>query len=272
MESLTRAGITALVAAVTLIAPVSGTYALLNGTQQADAHMTVSAVGAQTRLDIVETKSGTTQAITAYKVDMSKLMHLVIVSSDLTQFMHVHPVLDETTGHFTVSVALACGRNYYAYADTQPVGLQQQVFRFAIKQTARRESVSSMTPSPVTMQAGPYSVTLGATTLRANQPAALSVTIKKSGQLANDLHPYLGAAGHAVFINTASLTYVHVHPVLKGAMDDDMPGMDMRSMASPAGPEMMLHVPKLPAGTYKLWLQFRGGSGLYVAPFTIVAR
>jgi hypothetical protein len=36
-------------------------------------------------------------------------------------------------------------------------------------------------------------------------------------------------------------------------------------------PSMTLHVDALAAGTYKLWLQFRGGDRLYVAPFVVRA-
>jgi hypothetical protein len=36
---------------------------------------------------------------------------------------------------------------------------------------------------------------------------------------------------------------------------------------------MSLDVPALPAGTYKLWVEFRGANyGLYTAPFTIAAQ
>jgi hypothetical protein len=39
---------------------------------------------------------------------------------------------------------------------------------------------------------------------------------------------------------------------------------------SPA--DMMLHVTIKEPGVYKLWLQFRGGSELYVAPFILTAQ
>jgi hypothetical protein len=35
---------------------------------------------------------------------------------------------------------------------------------------------------------------------------------------------------------------------------------------------MVLHVSVKEPGTYKLWLQFRGGSQLYIAPFVLVAN
>ena len=39
----------------------------------------------------------------------------------------------------------------------------------------------------------------------------------------------------------------------------------------PSPSEMMLHVAIREAGMYKLWLQFRGGSQVYVAEFSITA-
>jgi hypothetical protein len=37
-----------------------------------------------------------------------------------------------------------------------------------------------------------------------------------------------------------------------------------------AGPHMQMALPALPAGSYKLWLEFRGTGGrLFTAPFTL---
>jgi hypothetical protein len=38
------------------------------------------------------------------------------------------------------------------------------------------------------------------------------------------------------------------------------------------GPDSMLHVTLREPGEYKLWLQFRGGDALYVAPFVVIGR
>ena len=59
-------------------------------------------------------------------------------------------------------------------------------------------------------------------------------------------------------------------------MDMSMPGMagmEMPSLPDSASvsPDMALHVTVREAGTYKLWLQFRGGATLYVAPFVLTA-
>jgi hypothetical protein len=54
-------------------------------------------------------------------------------------------------------------------------------------------------------------------------------------------------------------------------MDMSKPMPDLPENASVAS-EMMLHIALREAGTYKLWLQFRGANNqLYIAQFTIQA-
>ena len=279
MESLTRAGLTALVAGLMLATPIAGTFALVGGTQAATAQMNVTRAKGQTRLDITEMKAGSQAIVMAYDLDMTKLMHLIVISDDFSQFLHVHPAFNAKNGHFQIVVPLSNTRRYYAFADTHPKGMSQQVFRFPIAPgslgAASGNPTPAFTPSPLTASTGKYTVKLGSTQFRANATAAVPVTIEHAGKLASDLQPYLGAAAHAVFIDTSTLSYVHVHPMAKGAMDadmGDMSGMKGMPAASTGAAEMTMNVPALPIGTYKLWLQFRGGDALYTAPFTIVVR
>lgn len=130
-------------------------------------------------------------------------------------------------------------------------------------------------------EAGPYRVTISTARLAAGQEAVLKVHLAKDGRPASDLHGYLGGAAHAVFVNARTLAYAHVHPTIgpEGAMT----GMAMNHMrAMPAAREISdtghvpadyaLHVGPQQPGRYKLWLQFRGGQTLYVAPFSIDVR
>jgi hypothetical protein len=243
-------------AAAPATAPQHGVFALRDGTPQERSLLTVHPTSTgQNQLDIVQYPIGSTRPVTQYDPDMTQLMHLVIVRDDFRKFMHVHPVL-HADGHFTVPVALDEGHRFYAYADTTPRGGSQQVFRFVLQSGVQpRKLDTTVAASSPTIAAGPYAVTLQATRIRANQGRMMPATITRGGRLATNLHPYLGAAAHAVFINTSSLDYVHVHPMQRGAMG-----------------RLALMIPALPRGTYKMWLEFRGGSSLYVAPFTIVAR
>jgi hypothetical protein len=152
---------------------------------------------------------------------------------------------------------------------TLPHGVGQQVFRFVIESDGPpANSAASTAASTPTAAAGPYAVTLARTTLAANRPENLKMTIFEGGRPAHGLGTYLGAPAHAVFLNTSTLAYVHLHPTVIGAQST-MTGMAM-GMGRPAGPLMQMRLPSLPAGTYKLWIQFRGANDkVYTAPFTI---
>jgi hypothetical protein len=273
MESLARAfaGVV-LAASVAQTTPLPATWALANGAPRVDARMIATTLpGNRVALDLVETNPTTHAPIRAYDIDMTKVIHLVVISADFSQFMHLHPTFDAATGHFTQTLQLDPARGYYIYADTEPTGIGQQVFRFTVPGNVRGYH-GTLETQRLTVASGPYSISISRGTLKASAPQTLDVTILQGGHPATNLQPYLGAAAHAVFINMASLNYVHVHPTLPGQSDDmDMDSMPMAAAAK-AGPRMTLHVPPLATGTYKLWLEFRGGSRLLVAPFTLVAR
>jgi hypothetical protein len=255
-----------------------GIFALLGSSAKVVSTARSQPAGATATLLIRQFQPDGKTPILAYDVDMQKPIHLIVVRDDLGEFMHLHPTLERATGTFRQSFSREPGRRYYAYADTTPHGIGQQVFRFTIAPDGttpqRQPSPQRLfaTPSPPSVSAGPYAVALARTTLRANAAQPLDLTVLKGGRPASDLVPYLGAAAHAVFIETSTLAYVHIHPTLRGASAGAMGAMNMDANAQ-AGPRMTMQVPALPAGSYKLWLQFGGAGGaVYTAPFTILVR
>jgi len=253
-----------------------GTFALLGGTPKIASFARSQPSGGPTvALTIRQFRLDGKTAIVSYDVDMQKLIHLIVVRDDFGEFMHLHPTFDPATGTFRQSFAKDAGRSYVVYADTTPHGIGQQVFRFLIAAdgwtNARQPSPRpyAAAASPPRVSAGPYSVVLARTTLPANREQFVDLTVLKQGRPAPDLTPYLGAAAHAVFVEASTLAYVHVHPTLRGAPAAAMGAMEMNAGAQ-AGPLMTMQVPPLPAGTYKLWIEFGGARGaVYVAPFTI---
>ncbi|MBV9056452.1 MAG: hypothetical protein JO078_08480 [Candidatus Eremiobacteraeota bacterium] len=286
MEGRTRGGVTfAAVASAALLAfcalsvawasvvrVQNGAFALLGGTPKITslARSTFSEGNATL---VIRQFGPERKILLDYDMDMEKLMHLIVVRDDFAEFMHLHPAFDATTGAFTQAIKKNPYHRYYVYADTTPRGIGQQVFRFTL---ANDEPLTafpvSIALSNASVAVAPYTASLGATTLRANQAQSLAFNVSRNGAPASDLRPYLGAAAHAVFINVATLQYVHLHPTVKGAGAMQMnAGMAMAHAA--AGPAMQLNLPALPAGTYKLWLQFRGGDDrVYTAPFTLLLR
>ncbi|MBV9233922.1 MAG: hypothetical protein JO030_07760 [Candidatus Eremiobacteraeota bacterium] len=252
-----------------------GEFALLGGTPKiVSKFWTALSTTYSSMLFIRQYAADGTTPIRNYDLDMQKLMHLVIVRDDFATFAHVHPAFDPSTGTFSQRFTKERNHRYYVYADTDPRGIGQQVFRFTIESdgpTAQQSPPSGA--SATTLTIAPYTVTLSATTLPADRPQELGISVRREGRPAADLRPYLGAAAHAVFINTATLQYVHLHPMLRGAaaMPTNM-AMPMSSQSA-AGPEMQLDLAALPAASYKLWLQFGGaGDRVYTAPFTLLVR
>jgi hypothetical protein len=257
-----------------------GVFALQGGTPKTDAYLINAQAGSnplQRQLDLWLTPAGASTPIQTYDVDMTKMLHAVIISDDFRVFIHAHPQL-EPSGHFHSTQTLPQRGLYHLFADGEPSGAGQQVFRFDLTagppmpNDPRDRDLSERSTTCVV---DGYTVTLSGLTLKAGGESMLDVHILRGGKPASDLHPYLGSLAHAVFIDANDLTYVHVHPMPFGAAGGGMAGMkgmsgmDMSDEASAA--DMTLHVGIQEAGTYKLWLQFAGGKGLHVAQFVLNA-
>lgn len=255
----------------------AGVFALLGGTPKTRATLWVSdPAGLSDILNVRQFGAGA-KPILDYDVDMERVMHMIVVRDDFATFAHLHPDLDATTGTFRQKFTREPNHRYYVYADSAPRGLPQQVFRFTLDSVGPvTNNGPSLTPSHPTASAGPYSVTLSNTTLPAGRANNLTLNVLENGAPAQNLAPYLGAAAHVVFINTATLAYVHLHPVVLGANDTETGMSSDMHMAMPAdgksGPAMQMAVPALYAGTYKLWVQFLGNGTLYTVPFTLLVR
>jgi hypothetical protein len=227
------------------------------------------------RLDVWMTMPGSATPIKDYQVEMTKKLHMIIVSDDFKTFLHIHPTLG-SSGHFLITQQFPTAGTYLVYADALPNTLNHQVFRFKLDVGhASPPSARDLPTTGMGVQAGPYEVDLSTVRVHSRKMEMVNVEVLENGQPAKDLHPYLGAPAHAVFLNTKDLSYVHIHPMagdmMSMPMDMSKPMPELPDGASVSG-EMMLHIALWEPGTYKLWLQFRGANDkLYVAEFTILA-
>jgi hypothetical protein len=270
----------ALVSAICLIAMamayagtvLRGTFALQGGVARTDGYLD-AAPGAGSnawKLDFWMTpRNGT--PIQAYDLDMTKLLHVIIVSDDFKTFIHVHPRL-LSNGHFVLDQTLPHAGIYHVYSDGRPSGIGQQVFRFDFQ--AGRTLLSAprdLSERSAVAHVDGYSVTLSSLSLRSGSSAHITVRISKGGKPATDVHPYLRALAHAVFLDADDLTYVHVHPVSVGSSMGPASAMVYSNDTAVVPPNMLLSVAVTEPGTYKLWFQFHGGASLHVASFVLTA-
>lgn len=224
------------------------------------------------KLDFWMTLPHSANPLKRYQVEMTQKLHVVMVSDDFKIFLHVHPTLSPT-GHFLITQKFTAPGIYQVYADGEPNDLNHQVFRFELPVGKSAPVASRTLPSTgMGVHVGPYEVDLSTVRLQAGHMEMIDVEILKDGKPAKDLHPYLGVPAHAVFLNTRDLSYVHVHPMaMDGDMDMSKPVATLPDTA-PSPSELMLHVSIKEAGTYKMWLQFRGANNqLYIAEFTMLA-
>lgn len=259
-----------------------GVFALLGGTQDAVAEFwAVHGAGLTATLKVKQFKKDGTTPIVKYDIDMQKYMHMVVIRDDFATFNHLHPDFDVETGTFSAPFTKEAGHKYYLYADSRPQGRSQQVFRFTMESDgALAGTQPSLTASSPASAAGPYVITMAKTTVAANTPYMMYYTVTVDGKPAQDLTPYLGAAAHCVLIDTSTLQYVHVHPMLHGQKMNDQQTMtaeqevEQAESNSQVGPNQQVQLPALPAGTYKMWIQIKGGGAqhTYTAPFTLVAQ
>ncbi len=83
-------------------APLAGQYSLQGGTPLTDGYLRLSQIGTdplKQRIDLWMTLPKSTAPIRTYAVEMTKKLHMVVVSSDFSIFLHIHPELN-ASGHF----------------------------------------------------------------------------------------------------------------------------------------------------------------------------
>jgi hypothetical protein len=217
----------------------------------------------QLTLDILQADGET--AVSEFDEVHTKLLHLILVSEDLGEFLHVHPEY-EGDGRFVLDDAeLPSAGNYIAFADFTPTGEHQQVVRLALA-TDKAEAATAK------LEAGTTEATSGPLTFSVELPQFLDATVEQTikfhvtdsetGEPVDTLDEYLGAAGHLVIIDEFGEIYLHTHPA-----GHDMEGMD--GMAMQYGPDLEFLTTFPSMGLYKMWLQVQYKGEIYTAPFVV---
>ncbi|GAA3405995.1 hypothetical protein ACFFNY_25885 [Paenibacillus hodogayensis] len=212
---------------------------------QAGANTTVS----------VQIQDAQGKPVEKFDLNHEKMMHLIIVSQDLSVFDHIHPVY-KGGGLFEIDTRFPSGGEYKLFADYVPTG-------GAAVTKSERIAVDGPKAAPVPIAADAKltktlegkEVTLSYDHLMANMEIKLNFHLvdAKTKKPITDLQPYLGAVGHVVILSADGERYLHVHPT-----DEKAKGPDASFMTTfPA------------AGTYKIWGQFQQNGQTFIVPFVV---
>jgi hypothetical protein len=232
-----------------------------------------------------------------------KLFHLFIVSQDLSQFQHIHPVFNKD-GSFSIETVLPQAGHYKIYADFYPLDgspqvLQQNITTFGYKEDLfagrpkiildsvltktiegekiKKENAENIGVQLASLKAIPLTalkieLLIEPKEIIAGRPTTLKyhLTDSRTGEPIKDLSPYLGAYGHTLILSDDQTDYVHSHP---SELPPDIFDMDARDENQFfGGPEVTFEAMFPRPGNYKIWTQFLRGDILTTVTFTVRAE
>jgi hypothetical protein len=231
-----------------------------------DMTLTEAINGTTTRLTLRPTKDG--QPLRDLVRVHEYLMHLIVVSPDLSFFDHIHPQ-PQPDGSFGIDYKFPGQGAYLLFADITPKSARSQVFRMPVATSSSTTTPSNTTaqvvPSPAL--AKPLAADPRITAELYPSPrtpmvgihSQLLFRLSRNGQPVTDLEPYIGAMGHCVILSEDTQTYLHSHPEQLFAPKPDARG----------GPEVAFHTRFPKPGRYKVWGQFKRGDQVLVADFVL---
>lgn len=232
--------------------------------------------GEKVQLRFVVKHPQTGARVRDYVLNHEKLFHLFIVSRDMTEYQHIHPVL-ERDGSFVVETVLPQAGLYKMHADFFPVGGQLQVLHRELSTAAGHRRRAARVPVSAAAALAPdaslvktvegmrISLELGDTIA----PVAGSLvslkyrlTDERTGEPVRDLEPYLGAWGHTLILNADQSEYLHSHPT--EMLPDSADRATLRG-----GPQVEFRAMFPAPGDYRIWTQFQRAGQVTTVFFTI---
>lgn len=194
---------------------------------------------------IITLKDEQGNPVTNLEVNHEKLMHLIVVSSDLEQYYHLHPEADEP-GVFKVAHTLSDGE-YKVFVDIKPKDLNYKVqpISFILGSPGEVHEHHRLQKDEVMVkEINTHKVTLEPSTLKANEDVQLKFDL--NGETPEQ---HLGALGHVVILDETANQYIHVHPL--------------------DGNEPIFETKFTKPGTYKIWAEFKFNSDVFVFPYVV---
>jgi hypothetical protein len=189
-----------------------------------------------------------------------KVLHLLMVSSDLAWFSHEHPAL-QADGTFRLNTTFPRGGSFTLYHDFTPSGVGMQVVPVEIE-------VDGPAAAPVPLAASrERKQTIGGITFELDAPASiaslrthtLTFRATRDGKPVTDLEPFLAAMGHLIVVSEDRKRFVHSHPI-------EPPNAPATRRG---GPDVAFSALFPVPGLYKAWSQFQYQGNVLTVPFVL---
>ena len=175
----------------------------------------------------------------------TRYYHLLIVSEDLSFFLHEHPREDQDA--YTFSFAFPFGGKFILYNDIKPVGAESIVIPKTVYVAGEERAAKVFNTEKLEATQNDLHARL-----IYNGSGPIMIELHKAGQKvsASEVEDYLGAKAHVVMIEVNSKTFLHVHAMVH---EDDL----------------ALHASFSSRGVYRIWVQLVVEGVLYTLDFTL---
>jgi hypothetical protein len=208
--------------------------------------------GETIRLALTRTDGRT---IDSFDITHEKLLHLIVVSQDLSYFAHIHPE-HMGGGVFEAANDFPAGGAYRLIADFKPTGGDSMTKMAWVEVAGEPADDVPVVPDGITEQvADGNRVALAAADGESEDELSLTFTLtdEATGEPVTDLEPYLGAIGHVVILSADGEKYVHVHA----------------EAGQGSGPTAAFEAALPGSGVYKVWGQFQRGGEVFTVPYVL---
>ncbi|MFJ5717978.1 hypothetical protein [Neobacillus sp. NPDC093127] len=193
-----------------------------------------------------------------FELNHEKLLHLIIVSKDLSYFNHIHPEY-KGKGIFEIRNDFPAGGEYKMVVDFKPAdGGSMTKTEWVKIEGHRTEPVPVAVDDSKEKTVDGKRVTLSIDPLEANKELTLKFNLmdEKTNQPITDLEPYLGAIGHVVILSQDGERYLHVHA----------------TEGQGSGPEALFETEFPKSGVYKIWGQFQKDNQVFTVSYVVNVR
>lgn len=237
--------------------------------------------GSTAQLSIRVLGAGSTP-VTQFDDLHTQKMHVVAVSSDLQDFLHVHPILGDS-GTLTVNAPIARAQPYKLFFEYDPAGpAVERTSRATLRPVGATRVAPALSSAPAFQGDAAMTSVAGSTRVEL-QPLAhgmimpgmtttLRVAIETaSGAPATDLVDWLGMPGHAIVLSEDTSTFIHAHAMRPGNGGSGHGGGHGGHGGGGTAPSNVLDVDvKFPrAGFYKMFVQVKRATQVITAPFVL---
>ena len=223
---------------------------------------TIPEAGRPTLITIEIIEKQTRKRIKEFDILHEKLIHVIIVSEDLSHFSHIHPVFNVERGIFTVYHVFPEIKKYKIWVDFKPKNADQTLVSLNLDTMigTYSKSISITKERQFTKQIDKnyYVNLLIPKEIKSNKPVDLTfVILDQNSNPITDLTPLMGAGGHSVIISSNLQEFLHVHPTKE--VSSNWKG----------GPEVSFNTVFPHSGLYKAWGQFQHQNVTITADFVL---